>query len=353
MNGFANFELYAVDAAGKHEPVRITTTDGFDGLPVFSPDGKKLSWTSGRTSGGASQIFLADWNDAAARKALDLGNKAPVAAKDEAGAAPANKPDLSTTTGDINPEDMKQHVTYLASRELGGRMTGTEGERLATEYVAEVFQKIGLMPFGDKDSWYDNFEFTAGVALAPGNKFTLTGKDGPVEFTADQDWRPLSFSKTGAFDPADVVFAGYGIETPDNATTSDGKKLETYSSYAHLDVKDKWVLVFRYLPEGMAQDRRNELMRFASLRFKALTAREKGARGILVVSGPNSKVVEQLAPLTFDASMADSASPPSASQTPWVTSSSPARARRSRPCRTSWTPATSWAASIARASSSA
>jgi Tol biopolymer transport system component len=308
VNGFANFELYAVDAAGKHEPVRITTTDGFDGLPVFSPDGKKLSWTSGRTSGGASQIYLADWNDEAARKALDLGNKAPVAAKDEAGAtpAPANKPDLATTTGEIRPEDMKQHVTYLASRELGGRMTGTEGERLATEYVAEVFQKIGLVPFGDKEGWYDNFEFTAGVALAPGNKFTLTGKDGPTEFTADHDWRPLSFSKTGAFDPAEIVFAGYGIETPDNATTSDGKKLETYSSYAHLDVKDKWVLVFRYLPEGMAQDRRNELMRFASLRFKALTAREKGARGILVVSGPNSKVVEQLAPLTFDASMADS-----------------------------------------------
>jgi Tol biopolymer transport system component len=48
LNGFANFELYIVDAAGKHAPVRVTTTDGFDGLPVFTPDGKKLSWTSGR-----------------------------------------------------------------------------------------------------------------------------------------------------------------------------------------------------------------------------------------------------------------------------------------------------------------
>src|SRR5207248_6265667 len=36
--GFANFELFIVDAAGDREPVRVTFTDGFDGLPVFSPD---------------------------------------------------------------------------------------------------------------------------------------------------------------------------------------------------------------------------------------------------------------------------------------------------------------------------
>lgn len=68
--GFENFELFLVDAQGEREPVRVTFTDGFDGLPVFSPDGKKLSWTSGRTDDGKSQIFLADWNHEAALKAL-------------------------------------------------------------------------------------------------------------------------------------------------------------------------------------------------------------------------------------------------------------------------------------------
>ncbi len=67
--GFGNFELYLVDAAGTREPVRVTTTDGFDGLPVFSPDGGTLAWTSSRR-GGKGQIFIGRWNDAAARAAL-------------------------------------------------------------------------------------------------------------------------------------------------------------------------------------------------------------------------------------------------------------------------------------------
>ncbi len=41
---------------------RITYHDGFDGLPVFSPDGKRLMWTSsGRTADRKSQLFIADF----------------------------------------------------------------------------------------------------------------------------------------------------------------------------------------------------------------------------------------------------------------------------------------------------
>ena len=67
--GFQNFELYAVDSAGKKEPVRVTFTDGFDGLPVPSPDGRSLAWTSNRRGGGA-QIMIADWNHERVLRAL-------------------------------------------------------------------------------------------------------------------------------------------------------------------------------------------------------------------------------------------------------------------------------------------
>ena len=69
--GFSNFELYLVDTAGEREPVRVTTTDGFDGLPVFSPNGESLIWTSNRHGGGA-QLYTAAWSDDAARAALDM-----------------------------------------------------------------------------------------------------------------------------------------------------------------------------------------------------------------------------------------------------------------------------------------
>jgi Tol biopolymer transport system component len=68
--GFDNFELFMVDAEGTREPVRATYSEGFDGLPVPSPDGTRLAWTSSRSGGGAGQIFLADWNHRAARDAL-------------------------------------------------------------------------------------------------------------------------------------------------------------------------------------------------------------------------------------------------------------------------------------------
>jgi Tol biopolymer transport system component len=294
LNGFANFELYIVDTAGKHDPVRVTTTDGFDGLPVFTPNGKKLSWTSGRTANGQSQIFMADWDHDHARAALGLATAAK-----ETKIAPA--PDVSTTKADVNPADLRQHVTYLASDQLDGRLTGTPGEKMATQYVADVYKGLGLQEYGD-EGWFEPFEFTAGVALGDGNRLTLQGET----LTADKEWRPLSFSQLGEVAESGVVFAGYGVETPDEATDKDGKKLDPYSSYAHLEVKDKWVLVLRYLPEGMNQDRRNELTRYASLRHKALVARQKGARGLIIASGPNSKVVEQLVPMAFDASLASS-----------------------------------------------
>jgi Tol biopolymer transport system component len=68
--GFENFEVFMVDKAGAKEPVRVTYSDGFDGLPVPSPDGTQLAWTSSRSGGGAGQIFLAQWNHEAALKAL-------------------------------------------------------------------------------------------------------------------------------------------------------------------------------------------------------------------------------------------------------------------------------------------
>ncbi len=68
--GFENFEVFMVDVDGQKEPVRITYSDGFDGLPVPSPDGRRLAWTSSRGGGREGQMFLAEWNHQGALAAV-------------------------------------------------------------------------------------------------------------------------------------------------------------------------------------------------------------------------------------------------------------------------------------------
>jgi Tol biopolymer transport system component len=68
--GFENFEVYLVDVEGAKEPVRVTHTAGFDGLPVPTPDGRQLVWTSNRHGEKGAQLYIAEWNHEAALAAL-------------------------------------------------------------------------------------------------------------------------------------------------------------------------------------------------------------------------------------------------------------------------------------------
>jgi Tol biopolymer transport system component len=292
-HGFENFELYIVDGAGAHEPVRVTATPGFDGLPVFHPTGVKLAWTTNRTASKDSQIFLADWDHDAALEAI-RGSRAASTT------VPVAKSKKGPTQPEISVADLEARVTILASEAMEGRLTGTEGERLATEYVASAFAEAGLEPAGDDGTYFQTFEFTAGVALGRDNALAIsTGDPGTaMALTVDQDWRPLAFSSSGKFEPSSVVFAGYGIVAPKSEAFSE------YDSYVHLDVKDKWVLMLRFLPERITPEHRQHLARYSSLRYKAMSARDRGARGILIASGPTSKVKEQLIALRFDAALA-------------------------------------------------
>ncbi|MEM7145669.1 MAG: M28 family peptidase [Verrucomicrobiota bacterium] len=308
LQGFANFEVYLVDADGEKEPVRVTDTDGFDGLPVFSPNGTQFAWTTNRTPDDKSQIFLADWNHQAALDALKL---APASSADEP--APTPKPTVAqtSTTSDINPSDIESHIAYLVSDELEGRLTGTKGEQLATQYVADLLQSFGLEPAGDNDTYFQEFEFTAGVDLGPDNTITVTGlknEASPETLEPGKDWIPLSFSSTGDVEPAEIVFAGYGIEAPAEVG-EDGEEFGLYTSYYQTDVEGKWVMMFRYYPEEVSTTERQRFTRYANPRHKALAARQKSAHGIILVTGPNAPAKDKLVPLSFDASLAGSGIP--------------------------------------------
>ena len=112
------------------------------------------------------------------------------------------------------------------------------------------------------------------------------------------DVQALSFSDNSEV-TGPVVFAGYGIVVPDGQDFG-------YDSYAALDVKDKVVLVLRYFPEDADPKTKGILARYADLRYKAMAARQRGARAMLVVTGPRSPNAGAVIPMTFDTALAGS-----------------------------------------------
>ncbi|HZJ37560.1 MAG TPA: M28 family peptidase [Chthoniobacterales bacterium] len=304
--GFSNFELYLVDTAGEREPVRVTFTDGFDGLPVFSPDGKQLCWTAARTGDGKGHLFLANWNHEAALKAVA---QAPRAGQTGTQSTPSAKSETSATapasehagTGEITATDLRNEVSFLASEPLQGRMTGSAGSKQTADYIAARLQHSQLKPAGDNDTFFQRFEFNAGVkVLKEKNELALRqeAKNEPVQFEVEKDFAPLSFTENQTVD-GEIVFVGYGLSVP-------GKGAEGYDSYTGVDVKDKIALVLRYVPEDIEPKRRQELNRYAGLRYKAMLAREHGAKAVLFVTGPNSPNKGELVAASFDSSMANS-----------------------------------------------
>ena len=79
-----------------------------------------------------------------------------------------------------------------------------------------------------------------------------------------------------------------------------------YDSYATLDVKDKIVIVLRYFPEDADQKTKAILTRYSDLRYKAMAARQRGAKGMLVVTGPSSPNAGETIPMTFDTALSGS-----------------------------------------------
>jgi hypothetical protein len=170
----------------------------------------------------------------------------------------------------------RQHVETLASEKFDGRLTGSNGERLAADYIVSQLQRIGAKPLPGSPDYRLPFEFTAGsrdggsslslqwtkagvesgvVAGFAGGTVAGAGAASSAGFLV----RALSFSDDGEVD-GPVVFAGYGIVVPDSQDFG-------YDSYATLDVKDKVVLVLRYFPEDADQKTRGILARYSDLRY--------------------------------------------------------------------------------------
>ncbi len=193
--------------------------------------------------------------------------------------------------------DTRTLVEVLADDEFGGRLTGTEGSTLAADYIIEQLRLIGAVPLPGVEGFKFPFEFTAGLSDG-GSRASLMVDGRESELWENGLVRAMSFSESGSVS-GDLVFAGYGLSVPE----TDGF---SYDSYATLDVADKIVMVLRYFPEDTDGELRGILSRYSGLRYKALAARERGAKGLIVVTGPRSPNAGSLVPMTFDTALSGS-----------------------------------------------
>lgn len=71
--------------------------------------------------------------------------------------------------------NLKKHIYYLASDELQGRLTGSEGEAKAANYLSAEFKKLDLKPYQGKDFI---IPFDYDVKLNPHDDKTITSVKG-------------------------------------------------------------------------------------------------------------------------------------------------------------------------------
>jgi hypothetical protein len=201
---------------------------------------------------------------------------------------------------------IKQQVETLASDKFEGRFTASPGEKLAADYIVSELKRIGAKPLPGMTDFRMPFQFTGG-SKDGGSKLTIarSGEVSPPttvpvagDFTGAESVQALAFSDNGEV-TGDVVFAGYGIVVPNSQDFG-------YDSYQGLDVKDKIVVVLRYFPEDADQKTRAILARYADLRYKAQAARQRGAKAVVIVTGPRSNTAGQVVRMSFDTAVASS-----------------------------------------------
>src|SRR5689334_12747482 len=93
---------------------------------------------------------------------------------------------------------LKSDISYLADDKLEGRRAGTNGEKLAREYISDQFQKAGLQPKGDNNGWYQSFEINDGKQVNASTLFLINSHD----LKLNDDFFPFAFSPNASLEAA-------------------------------------------------------------------------------------------------------------------------------------------------------
>jgi aminopeptidase YwaD len=193
---------------------------------------------------------------------------------------------------EITTADLQKQIGFLASDSLKGRKPGTPEDAVTAAYIRDCFKKAGLKLMFDNG--FQKFEIVADVKAGTNNSVAFG------DFKAQQgvDFTPISFSASATL-TAPAVFAGYGFDL-------DMDSLK-WNDYKGIDVKGKWAVILRGDPEP---DKANSaFLPYEQERGKVLTAKDKGAVGVLLVTPSDIDKTDVIMHMQYDKSPSDAGIP--------------------------------------------
>ena len=145
--------------------------------------------------------------------------------------------------------NLQQHVQYLADDKLEGRRTGTQGEKLAAEYISAEFNKIGLQPKGS-NGFFQAFDVKEGKQVNPSTHLIIDGNN----LLLNKEFFPFAYSANASVE----ALPSLALQEPNMPWFYDVKELlDTVAANPHFDLNE-------------------------ALIDKAKEARKKGANAFLV-----------------------------------------------------------------------
>ncbi len=181
-------------------------------------------------------------------------------------ASPAALPAVPSTVDSITPAELRMHLEFLASDELGGRYTLSPSFAIAARYLASRLEGYGFRGAGQNGSFLQSFELTASKPDAARMALELTINGKPETFKFAEDYFQAQVTRTGEAQ-GQIVYVGSGISAPELK----------HDDYAGVDVKGKIVLEVSELPAGI------DASHLTPEQQGAAAAAAHGAAGILVV----------------------------------------------------------------------
>ena len=165
-------------------------------------------------------------------------------------------------------------VSFLADDKLQGRDTGSPGHKVAAEYVADQFSKLGMKPAGT-DGFIQPVDFRVKRIDEAKSSLALdsNGKTTPIELGPDAIIS-LRVDPASAVD-APLVFVGHGLSNPE-------AKLDDYAGF---DVRGKVVVFLAGAPSTVPGALAAHLQ---SAGERGTLLRSLGAVGMITITNPKN-----------------------------------------------------------------